>query len=374
MPTPRGYANGRDQIDALLEADDERLLSDVEWDLLEKHFGLLNDEGESELALGFVLDVRRSQEGAGRQRPRGKPDELAPVEIPEHWRRQCERLFDAYREEAAVAKLILGLEAPLDAGSIGAYLEKVGAHERHEGDAEEIAYLDELGSLRHVRIHRGYAQRELRDAIRRGEVRRMPAARPQGMSEREWRANPEAKPGRNLWIDWVAPRVNRLCRVADLARKVAKQTGCEEAEATMYLLCDLVPQLPWLEAAVTKYDSGRRNAFTIYVGSPLVSAEDVRRFYLQVREAAAHPTIGGETKRGRKPWTYELLSFVEERRAKWWPWKDIFEEWNEQFPDHPYKSLPAMQRSFYQARGKRGEHDGTSLTMYPRTFRPKASK
>lgn len=373
MPTPRGYANGRDEIDALLEASDERLLTDLEWDLVEKQCGALNGDDDRDFALEFVLDVRRSQEGSGRRHRRSKspPDEMAPVEIPEHWLRQCERLFDGYREEAAVAKLILGLDAPLDAEGLGAYLEEVAAHERHEGDLEEIPYLNALGGLRHVRIHRGYAQKELREAIRRGEVRRLPAPRPVDMTEREWRANPQAKAGRNLRIDWVAPRVNRLCRVADIARKLAEKTGCEAAEATMFLLCDVVPDLPWLEAVVIEYDSGRRNAFSIYVGSPLVPAEDVRRFYVQLREAAAHPTIGGQTKRGRKPWTYELLTFVEERRAKWWPWKDIFKDWNEQYPDHPYKSLPAMQRSFYQARGKQVEPEGVSVTIHPRVFRPR---
>jgi hypothetical protein len=174
--------------------------------------------------------------------------------------------------------------------------------------------------------------------------------------------------------DWIAQRSNRLCRIVDLARKIAKQTGCTENEATTFLLCDVVPQLPWLEAEVLNFDSGRRHAFTIHVGSPLVPAEDVRRFYVQVRERAGHPTTGERTKRGRNAWTYELLSFVEERRAKWWPWKDIFDEWNDSYPDHPYKTVPAMQRSFYQARGKPSKEEGATFTMHPRVFRAKDSK
>ena len=373
MPSPRGYANGRAEIDALMEASEEALLADPEWDLVGKQFGALSGDDDYGFAAEFVLDVRRSQEGSVRHR-KAASNEMSPVEVPEHWRHQCERLFATYQEDAAVALLILGLEKPLAPEKLGDYLTKVAAHERKEGDLEYVAYLDDLGNARSVKLHRGYHQQELREAVKRGEVKRFPAARPAGMTEVEWRANPQAKPGRDLFIDWVAPRQNRLCRIADLARKIAKQSGCDEAEATMFLLCDLVPQLPWLEAVVVKYDSGRRHAFSIHVGSPLVPAEDVRRFYLQVREQASQPTIGGQAKRGRNPWTYELLSFVEERHSKWWLWRDIFEEWNEQFPEHPYKSVPAMQRSFYQARGKPDERAGTTLTMYPRVFRPRESK
>ncbi|HZL06636.1 MAG TPA: hypothetical protein VFE45_14685 [Coriobacteriia bacterium] len=370
MADPRGYGFGREGIDAALEAADEPLLSDDEWDLVGDLFLELNGEADYDFAAQRILQVRRSQSGRVRQR-KAASREMEPVEVPQHWRHQCERLFRAYREDAAVALLILGVDEPLAPEGLGDYLTEVATRERDEGDVEAIAYLDTLGNVCHVRLRRGYTQKELREAVKRGEAKRFPVWPPKGVSEREHRANPQAVPGRNMRIDWIAPRTNRLCRIADLARKIAKQTGCHEAEATMFLLCDIVPQLPWLEAVVFKFDSGRRHAFDIHVGSPLVPAEDVRRFYIQVREQASHPLIGGQTKRGRNPWTYELLTFVEERRKKGWYWEGIFEEWNEQFPDHPYKSVPAMQRSFYQARGKPSERDGASVTMYPRVFRPR---
>ena len=376
MSDPCGYGFGREGVDAVLKAAEEPLLSDLEWDMVRKHFSdNLNGEDDHEAAAEDVLDARRSQAGGVRRRTVASQEvQTQPVEVPRHWRQQCERLFRAYDEDAAVARLILGLEGPLPPEGLADYLTAVTSHERDEGDVESLDYLDPLGNPKRLELRRGYAQEELWEAVKRGQVTRFLAARPPGVSEREHRAHPQVVPGRNLYSDWVTPRSNRLCRIADLARRIAKQTGCMEAEATMFLLCDVVPELPWLEAEVFQFDSGRRHAFNIHVGSPLVPAEEVRRFYIQVRERASHPDIGGHAKRGRNPWTYELLSFVDEHRAKGWSWKDIFEGWTEQHPDHPYKSVPAMQRSFYQASGKPTESGGGSFTFYPRVFRPREAK
>lgn len=373
MTDPTGYGFGRERIDAVLETAEEPLLNDDEWDLVGSLCLELNGEGDDAYAAELILQVRRSQTSRVRQRKAASRDML-PVEVPAHWRHQCERLFGAHAEDVAVARLILGIAEPLPVEALGDYLAAVASREHEEGDPEHIDYLDPLGNPKRLALRRGYAVQEMWAAVKRGEVIRAPALRPPGVSEAEHRAHPQVVPGRNLYDDWVTPRSNRLCRIADMASKIAKQTGCHEAEATMFLLCDVVPQLPWLEAVVFRFDSGRRHAFDIHVGSPLVPADEVRRFYVQVREQASHPLTGGQTKRGRNPWTYEMLSFVEERRAKWWTWKDIFEEWNEQFPDHPYRNLPAMQRSFYQARGKPAEQEGTTFTMYPRRFRPRESK
>ena len=69
-----------------------------------------------------------------------------------------------------------------------------------------------------------------------------------------------------------------------------------------------------------------------------------------VRDDASSPGRGKpKTRRGRNPWTYQMLAFVDERKKDGQSWREIFQEWNATYPDHPYKTVPAMQRSFYQA-------------------------
>ena len=200
-----------------------------------------------------------------------------------------------------MARLIVGLEGPRAVEGLGEFLAGIAAGERAEGDLEHLDYLEVLGNPKRLSLRRGYTHKQLRDAVERGEARRLPAPRPAGVSDAEHQANPTPVAGRNLMEDWIAPRSNRLCRVADLAAKVAKKTGCSEAEATMFLLCDQTPELPWLEAQVFEFDSARRRAFIIAVGSPLVPAEDLRRFYVQVREQATLPGSGGRPTAGHQP-------------------------------------------------------------------------
>ena len=64
MPAPRGYANGRAEIDVLLEASDESLLSDAEWDLVDKQFGALNGDDDFELGAEFVSSMSSFAGGA----------------------------------------------------------------------------------------------------------------------------------------------------------------------------------------------------------------------------------------------------------------------------------------------------------------------
>ena len=319
--------------------------------------------------------MRASQVDKGVRSPRARhqpSQEVGAVEIPEHWRRRTEYLYAEFAFEAEVARLIVGLDGPRAVEGLGEFLAAIAAGERAEGDYEHLDYLDVLGNPKRLIPRRGYTRKQLHDAVERGEARRLPAPRPAGVSEAEHRANPTAVAGRNLMQDWIALRTNRLCRVADLAAKVAKKTGCSEAEATMFLLCDQTPELAWLEAQVFEFDSDRRRAFVIAVGSPLVPAEDLRRFYVQVREQATVPESGGRVRQGTNPWTFELLEFVEERRRSWISWQTIFEEWNELSPGHTYKSLPGMQRSYYEARAKPATQSG--FTFYPRVFRPRSPK
>ena len=375
MSNRAGDDRRREGIDELLAERGEERLNDQEWGIAREYVGHFEGSEDYELARDYIVRVRASQADKGLRASRAShqlPQEVGAVEIPEHWRRKTEYLFADFAFEVEVARLIVGLDGPRPVEGLGDFLDEIAAGERAEGDLEHLDYLDVFGNPKRLSLRRGYTRKLLHEAIERGEVRRFPAPRPAGVSAAEHLAKPTAVTGRNLMEDWIARRANRLYRVADLAATVAKKTGCSEAEATMFLLCDQTPELPWLEAQVFEFRSNRRRAFVIGVGSPLVPAEDLRRFYVQVREQATVPESGGRVRQGANPWTFELLEFVGERRQSWISWQTIFEEWNELNPEHIYKSLPGMQRSYYVAHAKSATQSG--FTFYPLVYRPHSPK
>lgn len=358
MSSPTPDSPEREGVDACLQAGKQSALNDEEWLIIEDVLfpAGLNGAEDFEEAARLTIKIRASQRGVAAAHPKRSTDSGATtqIEVPEHWRRCCARLFAEHRSEALTARAALGLSGPLPVSEIETYLAEVAERERHEGDILRLYFLRPSGQTGVRPIWRGYVDSELRELRRQGVLRLgAPPPTPPGMSEQEWLARPEADLGRNTVFYWIATRKNSLSRVYAADEKLAKQTGCSLPQATMFLLCDVVPQLPWLSYQVYRYDEGRRHAFNIHVGSPLVPAEDVRRFYIMVRDAATSPGRGPvQTRRGRNPWTYQMLAFVDERRRDRVSWQEIFAEWNNAYPEHPYQSVPAMQRSFYQAGGK----------------------
>lgn len=338
----------REEVDALLWQDHERASSDQEWEAVldEMHF-----EGPADYqdAAQIILNLRGSErEELGERtdvRPR-RPSSSEPIEDPEHWRRSCEALFASFAKQAADARLILGLTDPLPLAKLHDFLEEIAAHERTEGDSDHLNYLDKLGNPKRLMLWRGYSVKEYLDLAKSGQLVRLPGP----LSADQPSA---ATTGPMLVSDWLAARANRLCRVADTASDLSKKTGCSNAEATVFLLCGIVAQLPWLRGTVLGYQSARRHSFVIEVGSPHVSAEDVRRFYIQLREIAEQPRGDNDRPhRARRAWTYEMFDFVDDRRRRSWAWQDIYDEWNEQHPEHRYHSVGGMRRSFYEAQKK----------------------
>jgi hypothetical protein len=356
----KDYGHEREMVDQVLEERGEPKLGDGEWGILAGPYVFpagLNGSDEYADGAQLIIDIRALPQG----RSQGGAAHRGTLDVPEHWRLYCERLFGAHASEARLARDILGLPTPVAEGELEDYLRGVADHERAEGDLLQLYFQRPDGELRVLPIYLGYHERELRELISRGELRRgTPPPTPPGMSEEEWRKRPEADLGRNTVFHWIAQRTNRLCRIAEMATGLAKESGCSPAQAVAFLLCDVVPRLAWLAASTRSFDDGRRHTFSIHVGSALVPAEDVRTFYMELREEAASPGVGRPApRRGRSPWTYQLLAFIDERKRQGWSWREMFEEWHAQYPEHPYRSVPAMQRSFYQAGGQKWQKPGS---------------
>jgi hypothetical protein len=67
----------------------------------------------------------------------------------------------------------------------------------------------------------------------------------------------------------------KLARLADLTGEIAERTGCSRAEAVCYVLCDLTPQLPYIEIAYER----RHGGVVIYLRDPHISAGELRQAF-----------------------------------------------------------------------------------------------
>jgi hypothetical protein len=365
-----GSLTERQEVDLLFWQDGERESNDQEWEAVLEVLVHLEGPADYRDAAEIILKSRRAQRSAlgGRSgvRPH-RPLSLEPIEEPQHWRRSCEALFASFADEAAEVRLVLGLKAPLPIEKLHDFLEEFAKHERQGGDLDHIDYLDPPGNPRRLMFRRGYTVEEYLDLTKSGKLQRLPGRPPRD----ETGGEPQETP--MLVSDWLAARASRLCQVADKATDLSKQTGCSDAEATVFLLCDRVPELPWLRGMVHSFDSPRRHAFVIEIGSPHVSAEDVRRFYVQLREVAEQSAGSlNSPHRARRSWTYEMFDFVEDHSRGGWSWQDIFEEWNEKQPEQPYKSVAGMRRSFYEA--KKRARKGGFFESSPRVYEPRKAK
>jgi len=166
---------------------------------------------------------------------------------------------------------------------------------------------------------------------------------------------------------WQATTCKGLAQLRSDARLIAAQTGCREAEAVAYLLCDYVPHLPLVAVAVERAELDytplrrlRHARYTITVNSHLVPPAEVAALYRRACGSDATRLTYSGFPEGRedeplRSWTVELLQFVgQERRTissggRRLPWSRLVVLWNERYPQKPYKNAAAMRRSYQEA-------------------------
>jgi hypothetical protein len=135
-------------------------------------------------------------------------------------------------------------------------------------------------------------------------------------------------------------REQRLARLADLALEIAERTGCSRAEAVCYLLCDIAPQLPYIQIVRSRTHGG----LVLYVRDTRVSARDVAKAY------AAWDSVYWP--HGRKPRTprhdVDIVKFVESRRPAM-SWDDTWAEFDRAHPGL-YADLKSFRNIYYELR------------------------
>lgn len=152
---------------------------------------------------------------------------------------------------------------------------------------------------------------------------------------------------RRHWLgSYEARDVQPLARVAIASLLVAYQTGCHEAEASAWLLCDTpIPARPM----VARFDTGVH----IWVADLQISAEDLGRLYVRQR---AWLTKAGQRSRRTEERTDALIEYVERvrphrgRHKNNKTWDEMFVEWNAAYPEWAYETAESMERAYPPAR------------------------
>jgi|GEM_PF-1759394 len=144
---------------------------------------------------------------------------------------------------------------------------------------------------------------------------------------------------------------NPLYKIKRLAGELTMAVPqLDEANAVAFLLCDAPLAPPWISTGIRWSRATGEAVFTIQVGSPRVPPEAVRRAYASVRRWALRPEGEAIDERKIGPWTPRLVAFVDEKRRHRVTWKDIYAIWSDEHPEHPYKNMVSMRRSFYAAK------------------------
>jgi len=136
----------------------------------------------------------------------------------------------------------------------------------------------------------------------------------------------------------------RLARLADLAEDIAGGTGCSRAEAVCYVLCDVVPRLPYVQIE-------HRRAFggvVIHLRDPRISARDLTSAFV-AWQSPFWP-------KGRKPRAQrhqvDVVRFVDDYKrthAEKSKWIDV---WRAFAKEHEglYKDLGSFRTTYYELR------------------------
>ncbi len=244
--------------------------------------------------------------------------------LPGDWCDRSRAMFDRFEADAQDARHLLGQAEPVPWEDLEVLLQSVADDEAQDGDRDGLTYAVPGDRwARAILIRRGTNEERIMQAL--------------------------AADAATLRLELA--QTNRLWRVWTSARRIANTIGCEPAAALTFLLCGVVPLLPWVSvwSHRTKSDTaGALVRFTIKVGSPEVPAADV---------AAAYRAAVGKENAFRDAL---LLDWYLARKPRGsGAWSAFFGEWNAAHPQWNYKTAESLRvRCMQIAKRRQGETGG----------------
>lgn len=282
-----------------------------EWSNFDADFGSTEENLVEDIAFRAIEWIDRDRRGYSPGRPErmvtlgGGKEFPSPPEGPSWWAEESGRRFERFREAQADALSLIeqATEHFLAVDELPTALGSLARDQRTGGDLFLLAVpvdRDEETAAFHLQdLH-------------------------------VWR-------GRATGSDMQESAEQPLWRLAELVSHLDAYTGCGEPEALVFLLCNEVPRIPWVDA---RYDA-LHGAITLSVRHPRVSGTDVATAYCSLRDAF----FGKKRRGGEWPWLARRFCARLREGGKWRSYADAFALFRKQHEDQPYKN----SASFYQA-------------------------
>ncbi len=288
---------------------------------------------------GLQAIFRRAASGDERDAARKEAVRLARLvvwnsvdaEPPAWWEAHSRLVFEDFRTAQEAALATVGRSKPLPVASVGAYLQQRLAREAKIGDRGLFLHYptsDERSVCSFLEVWSGYAMADYQAEFLVSHF------------------NHDEFEARRL--EWLEARQQPLAKLVMMQDDIARCTGCEEWQVTQYLLCDVVPMLPWVRFR-TPGRFGGGEVIEIVVGSPRVPPKAVAAAYAAFRR---RDDVAIERARpSRSEWPTRTEAFVMEYRAKLggrrFLWGDCFAAFTEHYPDQPYTNTSSFKSKYY---------------------------
>jgi hypothetical protein len=253
------------------------------------------------------------------------------TEPPAWWEAHSRRVFEDFRAMQGAALAMVGRSQPLEIANVAAYLQQRRTREAEIGDRGLFLHYptgDERSVYSFLEVWSGYAMADYQAEFLVSHFNH---------------AEYEARR-----LEWLEAKQQPLAKLVLMQDDIARRTGCEEWQVTQYLLCDVVPMLPWVRFK-TPGRFGGGEVIEIVVGSPRVPPKAVAAAYAAFRRRD-DSTIE-QARPSRSEWPTRIEAFVMEFRAKLsgrrFLWNDCFTAFVERYPDQPYKDTSSFKSKYY---------------------------
>jgi hypothetical protein len=253
------------------------------------------------------------------------------AEPPAWWEAHSRRVFEDFRALQTAALAMLGRSEPLSVANVGSYLRRRQAREAQLGDRGLFVHYPtgrERPAWSFLEVWLGYLMADYQAEF--------------------WVTHFNHAEYEARRLEWLEARQQPLAKLVMMQDDIAQLTGCEQWQATQYLLCDVVPMLPWVRFKTPGRGRGGE-VVEIVVGSPRVPPNAVAAAYAAFRHRDGMTL--GQAMPSRSEWPTRIEAFVMEYRAKLggrrFLWHDCFTAFAKRCPEQPYKNTASFKSKYY---------------------------
>lgn len=361
------YDRGDDFWDALADDLGEVAIPDEIRALLEREKGFSSamgvwrtgDASERSRTMALLRTIARPAVGAAGMRS-GDVWQSQDAVPPAWWNAYSRSVFALFRDEQRLALSLLGVGHPVAVADLDRVIKAKRVTERVAGDRLTLRYpvatpLEAVG----IPVYGGEKEEgistEQFEMEANLDAKVSPILEAMTKEKRGWSVRQLIS---RLRLGIVDSRQS-LARIASLQDDIAEETGCRPWEATAFLLCDVVPDLPFvrierLQDWALEHRPAGDGPIRITVGSPKVPASAIAAAYSKyLADDTSQPE---RSRRSRSAAPLIAADFVRDCRrrvaaeGRTASWTEIWEAFRTLHPD-AYGSLKSFRQTVYRQLG-----------------------